>query len=352
MRIGRATTDKPLSDLNTATKRDKKRERGILSHFHTRSTVFVTSGLLLTLLLSSFFAVQSNQGAWASTFPGQNGQIAFVRGPPGEIESFEIYVMNDDGSGQTRLTNNDASDGDPSWSPDGSQIAFTSNRDDANFDIYVMNDDGSGQTRLTNNDASDGGPSWSPDGSQIAFTSNRDSGNPGVYVMNADDGSDVTRLTGTDEDGSEPSWSPDDTRIAFVSNRDSSESENNAIYVMNADDGSDVTRLTGTGADYSVPDWGTNRPTSATDNDDDDDSSTTSTSTSTGSDTSSTTTSTSITSTSEQAIDKAISNIQNQDTIPQNMKTDIVTMMEGISNYVNNKIQTTIDQAMAPFFVP
>jgi Tol biopolymer transport system component len=260
LRIGRATTDKPLSDLNTATKKDKKRERGILSHFHTRSTVFVTSGLLLTLLLSSFFAVQSNQGAWASTFPGQNGQIAFVRGPPGEIESFEIYVMNDDGSGQTRLTNNDASDGDPSWSPDGSQIAFTSNRD---------------------------------------------SGNPGVYVMNADDGSDVTRLTGT-------------------------------------------------GADYSVPDWGTNRPTSATDDDDGDDSSTTSTSTSTstGSDTSSTTTSTSITSTSEQAIDKAISNIQNQDAIPQNMKTDIVTMMEGISNYVNNKIQTTIDQAMAPFFVP
>ncbi len=65
-----------------------------------------------------------------------------------------------------------------------------------------------------------------------------------------------------------------------------------------------------------------------------------------------TTTSISITSTSEQAIDKAISNIQNQDAIPQNMKTDIVTMMEGISDYVNHKIQTTIDQAMAPFFVP
>jgi hypothetical protein len=129
---------------------------------------------------------------------------------------------------------------------------------------------------------------------------------------------------------------------------------------MNADDGSDVTRLTGTGADHSVPDWGTNRPISSNnnnnnvnnnDNDNGDDSSTTTTSTSTDSGTG-TTTSNSITSASRQVIDKAISTIQNQDTIPQNMRTNIITMMDGISNYVNNKVQTTIDQALARFLVP
>ena len=52
-------------------------------------------------------------------------------------------------------------DGSPSWSPDGGRIAFDSLRD-GNGEIYVMNADGSGQTRLTDNPASDGSPSWSP----------------------------------------------------------------------------------------------------------------------------------------------------------------------------------------------
>ena len=73
----------------------------------------------------------------------------------------EIYVMNADGSGQTNLTNNSALDGGPSWSPDGSRIAFVSARD-GNPEIYVMNADGSGLTRLTDNPALDIGPVWSP----------------------------------------------------------------------------------------------------------------------------------------------------------------------------------------------
>ena len=77
---------------------------------------------------------------------------------------------------------------------DGTKLAFTSDRD-VNREIYVMNaQDGSNQTRLTDNGASDSLISWSPDGTKLAFTSDRD-GNTEVYVMNAQDGSNQTRLT-------------------------------------------------------------------------------------------------------------------------------------------------------------
>ncbi len=88
----------------------------------------------------------------------------------------------------------------PNWSPDGTEIAFTSNRD-GNDEIYVMNADGSNQTRLTYNDAYDGMPAWSPDGTRIAFESRRDSNGSAIYVMNAD-GSNQTQLT------KRPWWSP------------------------------------------------------------------------------------------------------------------------------------------------
>jgi len=74
-------------------------------------------------------------------------RIAFYSDRDG---TFEIYVMNADGGGQTRLTNNPASDDSPSWSPDGTRIAFYPDRD------------GNGQTNLTNNPAGDQNPSWGP----------------------------------------------------------------------------------------------------------------------------------------------------------------------------------------------
>jgi Tol biopolymer transport system component len=89
-----------------------------------------------------------------AAFPGANGKIIFTSDRDGNDE---IYVMNTDGSGQTNLTNNPATDSRPAWSPDGLKIVFTSSRDD-NSEIYVMNADGSGQTRLTTNPATDISP--------------------------------------------------------------------------------------------------------------------------------------------------------------------------------------------------
>ena len=92
----------------------------------------------------------------------------------------QIYVMDANGSNQTRLTNSTSANYYPTWSPDGSKIIFSSTIND-NDDIYVMNADGTGLTQLTNDTAADGDPNWSPDGSKIAFISGR-AGNLEIYI--------------------------------------------------------------------------------------------------------------------------------------------------------------------------
>ncbi|NJD53817.1 MAG: hypothetical protein FIB07_13230 [Candidatus Methanoperedens sp.] len=177
-----------------------------------------------------------------------NGKIAFVSNRDGNDE---IYSMNADGTGQTRLTNNTASDVNPAWSSDGTRIAFVSNRD-GNNEIYVMNADGSNQQRLTSSTSSDINPTWSPDGTRIAFATNRDTGSwvgYEVYVMNAN-GSNQQRLTNNTVDDVNPTWSPDGTRIAFITNKDG----NYEIYVMNAD-GSNPQRRTNNTASDGNPAW-------------------------------------------------------------------------------------------------
>ncbi len=178
-------------------------------------------------------------GGLDPSFSPDGSRIAFTSGRDG---NYEIYTMNANGSNQTRLTNNAAEDRSAVFSPDGSKIAFMSKRD-GNYDIYIMNADGSGQTRLTNNPADDEEPTFSPDGSQIAFESNRDGTyNYEIYTMNSD-GSGQTRLTNNPAADFEPAFSPDGSKIAFVSDRDNTSSSNRDIYTMNAD-GSGVTRLT------------------------------------------------------------------------------------------------------------
>ena len=94
----------------------------------------------------------------------------------------------------------------PVFSPDGARIAFVTNRD-GNTEIYVMNRDGSNVRRLTNHPAYESTPTWSPNGQQIAFTSDR-SGKAQVYIMNAADGSNVRRLTVSESEADRATWSP------------------------------------------------------------------------------------------------------------------------------------------------
>ena len=94
------------------------------------------------------------------SFSPDGSKIAFYSNRDG---NYEIYVMNADGSEQTNLTNNPADDSQPSFSSDGKKIAFVTDRyRQGLFEIYVMNADGSEQKNITNNPAYDGYPFWSP----------------------------------------------------------------------------------------------------------------------------------------------------------------------------------------------
>jgi TolB protein len=105
----------------------------------------------------------------------------------------EIYVMNTDGTGLTRLTFNGEEERGPSWSPDGTKIVFSCRRGGPDFELCLMNADGSGQVQLTDNDAGDLTASFSPDGTKILF--HRTGGPQQLFTIKSD-GSGETRLTG------------------------------------------------------------------------------------------------------------------------------------------------------------
>ncbi len=194
------------------------------------------------------FSIGSFLALWLCALPlvaAAQEKIAFRSERDG---NGEIYVMDPDGSNQTRLTNNLVDDAFPSFSPDGSRIAFRSDGD-GNSEIYLMNADGTNQTRLTNNPAFDGSPAFSPDGRKIAFASERD-GNRQIYVMNAD-GSNQINLSNNLAFDAQPSFNPDGSRIAFISDR----ALDVEIYVMNAD-GSNPTNLTNNPRIDNQPSWG------------------------------------------------------------------------------------------------
>lgn len=135
----------------------------------------------------------------------------------GTRQNAQLWIIDADGSNPRALTSGSSRNMRPSWSPDGSAIAFMSDRhaevdinlmgtDDGDLEIYLMERDGSNVRRLTECVETAGGPAWSPDGRRIAFSCH------GLWLMNAD-GRNQRRLF--NDFGGRPAWSPDGSQIAF-----------------------------------------------------------------------------------------------------------------------------------------
>lgn len=231
-------------------------------------TLFLVAGLLTAVLLPTGTAT-------ASTFAGVNGKVYFVDGVSGNVRtvnadgtnaqtvlnsqsdsvslspngkkiafenfngsSFELHIADFDGSNDITVPNGHANDYHPSWSPDGSKLAFQCNN--GSEQICITNLDGTGRTQLTNEALDNDRPSWSPDGQKIVYQKTGGSNGLDIYVMNAD-GSGKTALANTSAHEQEPRWSPDGTKIVY--SRFTDNTYKYEIYQMNSN-GSSQTRLT------------------------------------------------------------------------------------------------------------
>ena len=196
----------------------------------------------------SHWITRDRANAWSPAWSPGGTMIAFASNR--DALGVNIWVVPSAGGTPVKYTQSGATS--PDWSSDGTRIAFASYRD-GTTDIWVMNADGTGQTRLaTTSDAWESEPVWSPDGTKIAYSSAR-GGSTQIWVMNAN-GSSPVQLTGLTDVGTSfsPAWSPDGTKIAFASFRNGGQD----LYVMNAD-GTGLTRITNGGPAESRPRWST-----------------------------------------------------------------------------------------------
>jgi Tol biopolymer transport system component len=162
----------------------------------------------------------------------------------------QIVVADADGRNARAITLPGHNSLQPDWAPDGTRLVFARWQDDANpfansTDIYVVNSDGTGLRLLTHGPGDDASPAWSPDGTRIAFTSTR-GGSYDVFVMRSD-GSDLRRLTRTGKPEYAPAWSPDGERIAF-------QDGDGRLVVVDAD-GTDLRTVTRSFAGDGQPAW-------------------------------------------------------------------------------------------------
>jgi TolB protein len=191
--------------------------------------------------------------------PGDGARLAFTSNRDGD---FEIYLIDLDGANLRKITDNETiQDFDPTWSPDGLQLAYASRTEDQEAEVWTINADGSDPRRLTENAATDFDPDWSPNGAWIAFASNR-GGDFELWAMRSD-GSDPCPLTSLGQTSLTPRWSPDGERLAFHA-RQGGDREGSELYLMEVNQDSAnceglgrgaPIRLTANGWRDQWPDW-------------------------------------------------------------------------------------------------
>jgi Tol biopolymer transport system component len=225
------------------------------------------SGLAFCLVLASCSAPDTGRvpdAAELSTRPDSlvEAIVYTTLRPP----NFDLFLFDETGAAPRRLTQNDATDYNAVFSPDGRWIVFTSERT-GNADLFALDLEGSGEpVRLTHHAAMDDAAAFSPDGAQLAFVSTRE-GDADIFVMpfrtgdeEAEDSAiNLTRRPGGDFN---PTFSPDGRRIAYSRQEELWHEEDpdprqerrkyiTAVYVMNAD-GSDVQRVSESGTPFEV----------------------------------------------------------------------------------------------------
>ncbi len=169
----------------------------------------------------------STDGEWVVCAVG-----ATFAGPSAVVD---IWKLRPDGSRAVNLTaGSAANNGFPYFSPDGRRIVFRSGRD-GNHEIYLMNADGTGVQRLTDNEATDTMPSFSPDGREVAFTSNR-GGDYEIYTLKIGaDGKpgELRRITHSPGFDTHPVYSPDGKWLVFSSSRGGLNDEEPLLTIFN-----------------------------------------------------------------------------------------------------------------------
>jgi len=170
----------------------------------------------------------------ATTLPSvleARGSIAYTVRERGQDDIWAVGIGT---RAPLRLTNNPADDRDPSWSPDGTKIAYAS-RQDGNWELYIYDlITSEPPTRMTYDLSFQGSPGWSPDGKWLVYESYQGN-NLDIYVVPVDGSQPAQRITDNEAPDFSPAWSPEGRRIAFVSWRDG----NQDIYIFSLDNPAD-----------------------------------------------------------------------------------------------------------------
>lgn len=174
-------------------------------------------------------------------------KIAFTLSTDGNPE---IYAINVDGTGLTRLTRSEGIDTSPVWSPDGKRIAFVSDRH-GTPQIFVMSAEGGEAERVTRQGNYNQTPAWSPRGDEIAFTARDERLVFDIFVVNVET-KEVRRITQDQGQNEHPTWSPNGRMLMFSSDRGGKRS----LWVSSSDGNVQRRIATAGDSEYTDPAWG------------------------------------------------------------------------------------------------